>query len=93
MQLIIHRGAHQVGGNCIEMTYMDSTMLLDAGLPDSGFDDDPEDALPQPLFEEIRQGIKKIDGVVISHAHLDHYGSARMLPRNILFIAVLPPQN
>jgi len=84
MQLIIHRGAHQVGGNCIEMTYMDSTMLLDAGLPlDSGFDDDPEDALPQPLFEEIRQGIKKIDGVVISHAHLDHYGLARMLPRNI----------
>lgn len=39
--------------------------------------------LPQPLFEEIRQGIKKIDGVVISHAHLDHYGLARMLPRNI----------
>jgi len=63
---------------------MDSTILLDIGLPlDSGFDDDPEDSLPQPLFEEVRQGIKKIDGVVISHAHMDHYGLARMLPSTI----------
>jgi ribonuclease J len=84
MELVIHRGAHQVGGSCIELTHMGTTILLDIGLPlDSGFDDDPEDALPQPLFEDIRQGIKKIDGVVISHAHLDHYGLARMLPRNI----------
>jgi ribonuclease J len=84
MQLIIHRGAHQVGGSCIELTHMGSTILLDIGLPlDSGFDDDPEDSLPQPLFDEIRQGVKKIDGVVISHAHMDHYGLARMLPRDI----------
>jgi len=63
---------------------MGSTILLDIGLPlDSGFDDDPEDSLPQPLFDEIRQGVKKIDGVVISHAHMDHYGLVRMLPRNI----------
>jgi len=84
MELVIHRGTHQVGGSCVELTHMGSTILLDIGLPlDSGFDDDPEDSLPQPLFEEIRQGIKKIDGVVISHAHMDHYGLARMLPRNI----------
>jgi ribonuclease J len=84
MQLIIHRGAHQVGGSCIELTHMGSTILLDIGLPlDSGFDDDPEDALPKPLFDEIRQGVKKIDGVVISHAHMDHYGLARMLPTDI----------
>ena len=84
MQLIIHRGAHQVGGSCIELTHMGSTILLDIGLPlDSGFDDDPKDSLPQPLFDEIRQGVKKIDGVVISHAHMDHYGLARMLPTDI----------
>mgnify|MGYP001338140372 CR=1 FL=1 len=84
MQLIIHRGAHQVGGSCIELTHMGTTILLDIGLPlDSGFDDDPENSLPQPLFEEIRQGVKKIDGVVISHAHMDHYGLARMLPTDI----------
>jgi len=63
---------------------MGSAILLDIGLPlDSGYDDDPEDSLPQPLFDEIRQGIKKIDGVVISHAHMDHYGLAGILPRDI----------
>ena len=84
MQLIIHRGAHQVGGSCVELSHMDSTILLDVGLPlDSGFDNDPESNLPQPLFDEIRQGIKKINGVLISHAHMDHYGLAGMLPPDI----------
>jgi len=84
MQLIIHRGAHQVGGSCVELSHMDSTILLDVGLPlDSRFEDNPEFYLPQPLFDEVRQGIKKINGVVLSHAHLDHYGLAGMLPPGI----------
>ena len=84
MQLIIHRGAHQVGGSCVELSYMDSTILLDVGLPlDSHFDDDQELHLPQPLFDEIRQGVKKINGVLLSHAHMDHYGLAGMLPPDI----------
>ena len=84
MQLIIHRGAHQVGGSCVELSCMDSTILLDIGLPlDSSFDDDPESNLPQPLFNEIRQGIKKINGVLLSHAHMDHYGLAGMLSQDI----------
>lgn len=84
MQLIIHRGAHQVGGSCVELSHMDSTILLDVGLPlDSRFGDDPESNMPQPLFGEIRQGIKKINGVLLSHAHMDHYGLAGMLPPGI----------
>jgi len=84
MQLIIHRGAHQVGGSCVELSYMDSTILLDVGLPlDSSFDDDPKSNLPQPLFDEIRQGDKKIQGVLLSHAHMDHYGLIGMLPQDI----------
>ena len=44
MQLIIHRGAHEVGGSCVELTFEDSTILLDVGLPlDSNFGDDPRD--------------------------------------------------
>jgi len=84
MQLIIHRGAHQVGGSCVELKHMDSTILLDIGLPlDSNFDNNPESNLPQPLFSEIRKGIKKINGVLLSHAHMDHYGLAGMLPPDI----------
>ena len=86
MQLVIHRGAHQVGGSCVELKHMDSTILLDIGLPlDSNFGSDPESNLPQPLFNEIRDGIKKINGVLLSHAHMDHIcgfdapGSAALL--------------
>lgn len=63
---------------------MDSTILLDVGLPlDSRFNDDPELNLPQPLFDEISEGIKKIHAVILSHAHMDHYGLAGMLPTDI----------
>ncbi|MFC1812861.1 MBL fold metallo-hydrolase [Thermodesulfobacteriota bacterium] len=81
MKLVIHRGAHQVGGSCVELTYNDATILIDVGLPlDHDFSDDPGYHLPQPLFEELRNGNKKIDAVILSHAHLDHYGLADMLP-------------
>jgi len=33
MRLIIHRGAHQVGGSCVELACGDSTILIDVGLP------------------------------------------------------------
>jgi len=84
MQLIIHRGAHQVGGNCVELNCRGSAILLDIGLPlDSNFDDDLESNLPQPLFDQIRHGTKRIDAVILSHAHMDHFGLAGMLPEGI----------
>jgi ribonuclease J len=84
MQLIIHRGARQVGGSCVELSHGNCTILLDVGLPlDSGFNDNPESHLPQPLFDDIRKGAKKISGVLLSHAHMDHCGLAGMLPRDI----------
>jgi len=84
MLLLIHRGARQIGGSCVELEHKDSTILLDLGLPlDNDFNDDPEKCLPQPLFEQIRRGNKKIDAVILSHAHLDHYGLADMLPKEV----------
>jgi predicted metal-dependent RNase len=60
MQLIIHRGAHEVGGSCVELTFEDSTILLDVGLPlDSNFGDDPSAKAPQPLFQQLEIGNKK----------------------------------
>ncbi|MBU0985816.1 MAG: MBL fold metallo-hydrolase [Proteobacteria bacterium] len=84
MHLIIHRGARQVGGSCVELNFNASTILLDIGLPlDSDFSDDPESYLPQPLFNELKNGKKEIDAVILSHAHLDHYGLAGMLPQGV----------
>lgn len=84
MQLIIHRGAHQIGGNCLEVRNQDSTILVDVGLPlDFNTGATPEKHLPQPLFHNLQHGLKKIDGVLLSHAHVDHYGLAGFLPAKI----------
>ena len=43
MKIIIHRGAQEIGGSCVELFYRDSTILLDVGLPlDFDFSDHPE---------------------------------------------------
>jgi ribonuclease J len=81
MKLIIHRGAHEVGGSCVEISCGGST---DIGLPlDFDSDESIESCLPQSLFHTLRQGGKFIDGVLLSHPHLDHYGLAGQLPAAI----------
>ena len=84
MNIVIHRGACQIGGSCIEISHTGNAILLDLGLPlDSDSSQDPESYLPQPLFEKILNGEKTIGAVILSHAHLDHYGLVDLLPRNI----------
>jgi ribonuclease J len=84
MQLTVHRGAHEVGGNCVEVSQKDSTIILDIGLPlNFNSDDDINDVLPQPLFKDIIQGKKLINGIFLSHPHLDHYGLIGSLPKDI----------
>lgn len=84
MKLIIHRGAHEVGGSCVEISCGGSTILVDIGLPlDFDSDESIESCLPQSLFHTLRQGGKFIDGVLLSHPHLDHYGLAGQLPASI----------
>lgn len=84
MHIIVHRGARQVGGSCVEIGMRETAILLDIGLPlDFDFSEDPETHLPQPLFDKIRNGEKQINAVILSHAHLDHYGLAGQLPMNV----------
>lgn len=84
MNITIHRGTKEVGGLCIEISCKDSCILIDFGIPLSfDFDEDINSVLPEPLYSDIINGNKKIDALVLSHAHLDHYGLIGKLPKNI----------
>lgn len=81
MQLIIHRGAHQIGGSCVELRSGGHTLFIDMGLPlDFHFDQDINDQIPLSLAPILEAKAVKIDAVLLSHAHLDHFGLVGLLP-------------
>lgn len=91
MQLTIHRGTHEIGGTCIELTAAGSRIILDIGLPLFNEDREPHDtaALRRQSAEELRSsGVlppvpglfddsPAPDGILLSHAHEDHTGLLR----------------
>ena len=89
MKLIIHRGTQEIGGSCVEVRTANNGILIDFGIPLVSRDHQPFDTnqLKDKTVEELKaQGIlpdikglykdeeKGIDGILISHSHLDHYG-------------------
>lgn len=91
MNLTIHRGTHEIGGSCVEITSGISRIIIDIGMPlvnsmgekfsiedyDSLSD---EELVSKKILPDIK-GVykwnmqsKKVDGVLISHPHMDHYG-------------------
>lgn len=74
--LTIHRAAHEIGGNCIELEHAGHRLLLDAGSPLVGDGTtDPRGEIPRTLDTS-----NEIAGLVISHPHQDHWGLLRSLP-------------
>ena len=93
MNYTIHRGQHEIGGMCIEVSADDGTrILLDLGMPlvapDGG--DFPFGTQHRPTAELLADGILRdipglyphdvtapqIAAIILTHAHLDHYGLA-----------------
>jgi ribonuclease J len=85
MEIIIHRGTHTIGGTCIELKSGNCRIILDVGMPLMEMDGEEidETKLDQPTIENgILPGVKglykqdqpDVSAVIISHAHLDHYG-------------------
>ena len=72
MNVRIHRGAHEIGGSCVEVEYRGSRIVLDVGKPLwAGWDE----VVPLPAVPGLADGSDPaLAGVVISHPHLDHYG-------------------
>lgn len=99
MKLIIHRGTQEIGGTCVELSSQNSRIIIDFGIPlVVSNKDKPFDAkilegksiealqklhiLPsvKGLYENETKGI---DGILISHSHLDHYGLLNYVNKNI----------
>jgi len=88
MQITIHRGTKEVGGTCVELTSGDSRIVVDIGMPLFAVDRNALNTyeLQKASTQELReQGIlpnvdglfepgARIDGILISHAHMDHTG-------------------
>ncbi len=70
LKLVFHGAAREVGRSCIELRTGENTYLLDAGIKIT------EDGLEYPSHIT---GLKALDGVFISHAHLDHIGALPLL--------------
>ena len=83
----VYRGTHEIGGTLIELNNGKSRLLLDAGYPlflnGNPIDDkiakrSPEELLKLGVLPSIdglyQWDAPKFDGILISHAHLDHYG-------------------
>lgn len=78
MQLIIHRGAQEIGGTVVELSAGRTKLLLDIG---------------QPLSENsttVNVAALRPDAVLISHPHQDHFGLIDQLdPAVPVYIGVL----
>ena len=89
MQLIIHRGTHEIGGTCVEISSDKTRVLIDFGMPLVTMDRKPFDSkiLKNRSIDELKadgilpdiKGLYKnetqgIRAILLSHSHLDHYG-------------------
>src|SRR5665647_1095421 len=76
----IHRGAHEIGGNCVELRHGQDTLILDIGKPLSATWDT---VVPLPAAIGLDDNGTRPLGVIISHGHQDHWGLAPQLPTDI----------
>ena len=70
MKIIFHGAAREVGKSCIEIRTEGKRYIMDAGIKFTQHGNEYPKAL---------DSIHELDGVFISHAHLDHSGALPLL--------------
>lgn len=93
----IHRGTKEIGGSCVEVWTDNTRIVIDFGMPlvdKDGKDFDFNKYQSLSVSELIGLGVlpdikglysdesRLVDGIVISHAHQDHYGFIRFIHKN-----------
>ena len=94
----IHRGTKEIGGSCVEVWTSNTRIIIDMGMPlvdkkreQFNFDKyknlDINELVQQKILPNI-EGIynskeKLIEGVFISHSHLDHFGFINFVSENV----------
>ena len=74
----IHRGSHQIGGCCTEITVDDSKILIDLGANLPGMEEEAlitDDELCERVFDDSKK-----QAVLFSHYHGDHIGLYKKIP-------------
>lgn len=72
MRFRIHRGAHEIGGSCVEIGSQGYSILLDLGLPLTAEAANPS-LLPN-VAGLVDGSNPNLLGIILSHTHGDHYG-------------------
>ena len=87
MNIIIHRGTHQIGGSAIEISTTSTRILFDFGNELSS----DEKYTPINIdIDGVTKGTPACDGIVISHYHMDHLGQlTAALPEIPLYMGAL----
>ena len=80
LEVRIHRGAHEIGGNCVELRHGQDTLILDIGKPLTAA---WGEVVPLPAAIGLDEDGTRPLGVAISHGHQDHWGLAPQLPTDI----------
>ena len=78
IQFIIHRGSHQIGGNCVELATQNTKILIDCGLPLDFDEQAPE--MQDQILEDAKEWTCNCDAIFLSHYHGDHYGLLNEAP-------------
>lgn len=82
MRIRIHRGTREIGGTCIEIEAQGKRIALDVGLPLDAPDEHLHEAL-LPRVAGFQDADDSLLALVISHPHVDHYGLARYVHRDV----------
>ena len=89
MEVFVHRGSEEIGGTCVELRAGGTRVVVDLGMPlvhpdgtrcnSRELEDMPREELQQRGILPGVEGLyawetPRVDGLLISHAHQDHYG-------------------